>query len=64
MELYCYQAAGVPALSALPDLPLPRLPLGADCPEGPFGPVRGTSRFFKVSVALPGFENTCVVDTP
>ena len=38
--------------------------LGADCPEGPFGPVRGTSRFFKVSVALPGFENTCVVDTP
>lgn len=33
MELYCYQAAGVPALSALPDLPLPRLPLGADCPE-------------------------------
>ena len=33
MELYCDQAAGVPALSALPDLPLPRLPLGADCPE-------------------------------
>ena len=33
MELYCYQAAGAPALSAIPDLPLPRLPPGADCPE-------------------------------
>ena len=33
MELYCYQAAGAPALSAIPDLPLPRLPRGEDCPE-------------------------------
>lgn len=33
MELYCYQAAGAPALSAIPDLSLPRLPLGVDCPE-------------------------------
>ena len=33
MELYRYEAAGAPALSAIPDLPLPRLPRGEDCPE-------------------------------
>lgn len=57
---------GKPNLTYEPDLGAERTYtiLGADCPEGPFGPVRGTSRFFKVSVALPGFENTCVVDTP
>lgn len=33
MELYCYQAAGAPALSAIPDLPLPRLPRPDACPE-------------------------------
>ena len=33
MKLFCYQAAGAPALSAVPDLPLPRLPLPEDCPE-------------------------------
>ena len=32
MELFCYEAAGAPALSALPGLPLPRLPLPEDCP--------------------------------
>ena len=57
---------GKPNLTYEPDLGAERTYtiLGADCPEGPFGPVRGTSRFFKVAVALPGFENTCVVDTP
>ena len=57
---------GKPNLTYEPDLGAERTYtiLGADCPEGPFGPVRETSRFFKVSVALPGFENTCVVDTP
>ena len=33
MELYRYEAAGAPALSAIPDLPLPRLPRGEECPE-------------------------------
>lgn len=57
---------GKPVLTYEPDLGAERTytVLGADRPEGPFGPVRETSRFFKVSVDLPGFEDARAVDVP
>ncbi len=57
---------GKPILTYEPDLGAERTytVLGADRPEGPFGPVKETSRFFKVSVDLPGFEDARAVDVP
>ena len=61
MELFCYEAAGAPALSALPGLPLPRLPL-PEAPADETPPISGSVSSL-VQAAAPTAAGYYLCDT-